>query len=78
MKIKKMLAAGMIAVCLMTGCANPMVAIYDNDIKIASNTNSYNLNNYEQTAEDGHFTASVEKWRVWTPYGFLTQRKINL
>ena len=25
MKIKKMLAAGMIAVCLMTGCANPMV-----------------------------------------------------
>ena len=61
MKIKKMLAAGMIAVCLMTGCANPMVAIYDNDIKIASNTNSYNLNNYEQTAEDGHFTASVEK-----------------
>ena len=50
MKIKKMLGAGMIAVCLMTGCANPMVAIYDNDIKIASNTNSYNLNNYEQTA----------------------------
>ena len=40
MKIKKMLGAGMLAVCLMTGCANPMVAIYDNDIKIASNTNS--------------------------------------
>ena len=65
MKTKKclvqMLGAGMIVVCLMTGCANLMVAIYDNDIKIASNTNSYNLNNYEQTAEDGHFTASVEK-----------------
>ena len=49
-----MLGAGMIVVCLMTGCANLMVAIYDNDIKIASNTNSYNLNTYEQTAEDGH------------------------
>lgn len=61
MKIKKLFAAGLIAVCLMTGCANPMVAIYDNDIKIAGSTNSYNLSNYEQTAEDGHFTASVEK-----------------
>lgn len=47
---------------LMTGCAsNPMAAVYDNDAKIASNTNSYNLNNYEQTAEDGYFTANVEK-----------------
>ena len=39
-----MLGAGMIVVCLMTGCANLMVAIYDNDIKIASNTNSYTIN----------------------------------
>lgn len=61
MKIKKLFGAGLIAVCLMTGCANPMVAIYDNDIKIASSTNSYNLSNYEQTADDGHFTANVEK-----------------
>ena len=61
MKMKKLFGAGLIAFCLMTGCANPMVAVYDNDIKIASSTNSYNLNNYEQTVEDGHFTASVEK-----------------
>lgn len=61
MKIIKLFGAGLIAVCLMTGCANPMVAIYDNDKKIASSTNSYNLNNCEQTTEDGHFTASVEK-----------------
>ena len=39
MKIKRMLATGMLVVCLMTGCANPMAAIYDNDIKIASNIN---------------------------------------
>ena len=61
MKIKRMLATGMLVVCLMTGCANPMAAIYDNDIKMASNINSYNRNNYKQTTEDGHFTASVEK-----------------
>ena len=61
MKIKRMLATGMLVVCLMTGCANPMAAIYDNDIKIASNINSYNRNNYYQTTEDWHFTASVEK-----------------
>ena len=79
MKIKKMLAAGMIAVCLMTGCANPMVAIYDNDIKIASNTNSYNLNNYEQTAEDGHFTASVEKMEgMDTIWGFDSEEDKSL
>ena len=61
MKIKRMLATGILVVCLMIGCANPMAAIYDNDIKIASNINSYNRNNYKQTTEDGHFTASVEK-----------------
>ena len=38
-----------------------MVAVYDNDAKIASNTNTYNLINYEQTLEDGHFSANVEK-----------------
>lgn len=62
MRTKKLLGAALIAVCLLAGCAsNPMVAVYDNDIKIASSTNSYNLINYEQTAEDGHFTANVEK-----------------
>lgn len=61
MKIIKLFGAGLIAVCLMTGCANPMVAIYNNDKKIAGSTNSYNLNNCEQTTEVGHFTASVEK-----------------
>ena len=61
MKLKNLFGAGLIAVCLMTGCANSMAAIYDDDIKIASSTNSYKLNNYKQTVENGHFTASVEK-----------------
>ncbi len=62
MKIKKMFGAIWIAVCLITGCAaNPMVAVYDNDQKIASETNTYNLDKVDQTIENGHFAASVEK-----------------
>ncbi len=62
MKIKKMFGAIGIAVCLITGCAaNPMVAVYDNDQKIASETNTYNLDKVDQTIENGHFVASVEK-----------------
>ena len=62
MKTKQLFVAVLTAVCLMAGCAsNPMVAVYDNDARIASNTNTYNLINYEQTLEDGHFTANVEK-----------------
>lgn len=52
----------MAVVCLITGCGrNPMLAVYDNDAKIASNTNTYSLINYEQVQSDLHFTASVEK-----------------
>ncbi len=62
MKMKKMFGATLIAVCLITGCAvNPMIAVYDNDQKIAGKSNTYNLDNVTQTTEDGHFTASVEK-----------------
>lgn len=62
MRIKRLLCAELITVCLIAGCAsNPMVAVYDNDIKIASSTNTYNLINYDQTTENGHFTANVEK-----------------
>ena len=62
MKIRKIFGATLITVCLITGCAaNPMVAVYDNDQRIASDTNTYNLDKVDQTTEDGHFTASVEK-----------------
>lgn len=62
MQAKKLLGAALICAFIMTCCAaNPMVAIYDNDTKIASSSNSYNLDNVEQTAENGRFTASVER-----------------
>lgn len=52
----------MAVVCFITGCGrNPMLAVYDDDAKIASSTNTYNLINYEQVQSDLHFTASVEK-----------------
>lgn len=80
MKTKKLLGVGLIAACLMAGCAsNPMVAVYDNDTKIASSTNSYNLFNYEQTTEDGHFTANVEKMEgMDTIWVFDTEENTSL
>lgn len=45
----------------VTACAsNPMVDIYDNDSKIASNTNSYNLINCEQRIEEQNYKCSIE------------------
>ena len=38
-----------------------MLAVYDNNAKIAGDTNTYNLSNYEQVQSDLHFTASVGK-----------------
>lgn len=56
------LAAVCTAACILAGCGtNPMLAIYDNDAKIASNTNTYSLTNVEQVHSDLHFTASVGK-----------------
>lgn len=53
------------------GCAsNSMVDIYENDSKIASNSNSYNLINCEQRIEEQNYKCSIEKFEgmdtVWT------------
>ena len=62
MRIVKFFSIVFVAICFMAGCASDsIVAVYDNNKKIASDTNTYNLNNVDQTSEDGHFTASVEK-----------------
>lgn len=61
-KSRKLFGVVLVVVCLITGCGrNPMLAVYDNDAKIASDTNTYSLINYEQVQSDLHFTASVEK-----------------
>ncbi len=52
----------MAVVCMIAGCGvNPMLSVYDDDAKIASSSNTYNIMNYEQVQSDLHFTASVEK-----------------
>ncbi len=52
----------MAVVCMIAGCGvNPMLSVYDDDAKIASASNTYNIMNYEQVQSDLHFTASVEK-----------------
>jgi len=61
MKKRKIVAIVFMAICLWSGCAsNSTIDVYDSDKKIASDTNTYNLSNYEQDVEDRHFTASVE------------------
>jgi len=71
MKKRKIISAVLITICLLTGCApDYTIDVYDSDKKIASDTNTYNLINYEQTVEDAHFTASVEKmegmYTIWS------------
>jgi tRNA uridine 5-carbamoylmethylation protein Kti12 len=62
MKAGKLLGAVLVMVCVAAGCGfNPMFAVYDNNAKIAGDTNTYNLSNYEQVQSDLHFTASVGK-----------------
>ncbi len=62
MKNIKIISVALITVCLLVGCASDStVDVYDSNKKIASDTNTYNLTNYEQNVDDRHFTASVEK-----------------
>ena len=62
MKAGKLLGAVLVMVCVAAGCGfNPMLAVYDDNAKIAGDTNTYNLSNYEQVQSDLHFTASVGK-----------------
>ena len=62
MKTRKIMGMALVAICLWTGCASDAtVDVYDNDKKVASDTNTYNLINCKQTVEDRNFTASVEK-----------------
>lgn len=44
MKAGKLLGAVLVMVCVAAGCGfNPMLAVYDDNAKIAGDTNTYNL-----------------------------------
>lgn len=74
----KLFGVAFVAICFMAGCAsNPIVSVFDNNRKIASDTNTYNLINVDQTCEDGHLTASVEKMEgMDTIWNFDTKEDI--
>lgn len=61
MKINKIIAGTLLVIVLFTGCEiNPAVAVYDNNEKIASESNTFNLDAVEQEIKDGQMTANVE------------------
>lgn len=69
-KVKIMMIVVTLIFGVMACASNPMVDFYDNDSKIASNSNSYNLINCEQRIEEQNYKCSIEKFEgmdtVWT------------
>lgn len=62
MKTAKRFGSVLAVVCMIVGCGvNPMLSIYDDDTRIASTLNTYNIMNCEQVQSDLHFAASVGK-----------------
>ena len=82
MQAKKHIAGILLGSLLLSGCAsNPMVAIYNDNERIASTSNSYNLDHVEQEIMDGQLTASVERLEgmetIWT-YSSDTDKEISI
>lgn len=82
MKNIKYIAGALLGSLLLTGCAdNPMTAVYNNNERIASSSNSYNLDHVEQELSDGQIQASVERLEgmetVWT-YASDTDQEVPI
>ena len=68
--MRKMIVGTLLVVFLLSGCSNAMADIYDNESKITSDTNSFNLDGIEQEIEGNSYNATIEKMdgmdTVWT------------
>lgn len=68
-KIKDVMIAILIIYSLTACASNSMVEVYDNDSRIASSSNSYNIINVTQSIEEQKYKGSVEKFEgmetVW-------------
>ncbi len=68
--MRKMMAGILLVAVLLSGCSNIMADIYDNENKIVSDTNSFNLNGIEQEIEGNNYNASIERMEgmdtIWT------------
>lgn len=69
-KGKSLILAVLLMGCLTACASNPMTAVYNDDAKIASQSNTYNLINCEQDIEGQNYKANIEKIEgmdtVWT------------
>ena len=59
--MRKMIVGTLLVVFLLSGCSNAMADIYDNESKITSDTNSFNLDGIEQEIEGNSYNATIEK-----------------
>lgn len=68
--MKKMIVGTLLVAFLLAGCSNAMADVYDNESKITSDTNSFNLDGIEQEIEGNSYNATIEKMEgmdtVWT------------
>ena len=68
--MRKMIVGTLLVVFLLSGCSNAMADIYDNESKITSDTNSFNLDGIEQEIEGNSYNATIEKMEgmdtIWT------------
>ena len=68
--MRKMIVGTLLVVFLLSGCSNAMADIYDNESKITSDKNSFNLDGIEQEIEGNSYNATIEKMEgmdtVWT------------
>lgn len=82
MKKKKIVVGTLLTTILLAGCAiNPAVAVYDNNEKIASESNTFNLDAVEQEIKDGQMTANVERMEgmeiIWS-YSSEEDREVDI
>lgn len=67
---KKVILIILGSLLLLTGCSNYMASLYDNNEKIASNTNSYTIVGIEQEIDNDKFSGKVKKLEgmdtIWT------------
>lgn len=68
--MRKLIVGTLLIAILMSGCSNTMADIYDNESKITSDTNSFNLNGIKQEINGNSYNATVEKMEgmdtIWT------------